>query len=324
MLLRLLLAALIASPAIAQDCTSPAVGFRIMHIQGRAVAVWYPTAAHPAEHAYSPNFSGPLAVNAPVSTVCGQRVPLVVFSHGDLGCGLQSVFFTEELARHGYIVAAPDHADASLCHIEAPAPPSSHPHQPNFFKPETWNDQTFADRRKDIEAVLDGLLGNPDFRDTIDGQRIGAAGHSLGGYTVVAMAGGWPGWLDRRLRAVLALSPYVVPFQVQKTLGEIRVPLMYQGGTLDAGITPFLAGPKGAYAAAQPPAYFVNLKRAGHFAWVNCGDEHTTASCLAKVENARLIDRYGIAFFDQHLRGVPQPVLSKKDPALADYQFRLP
>jgi hypothetical protein len=29
---------------------------------------------------------------------------------------LQSIAFTEELARHGYVVAAPDHADAFLCH----------------------------------------------------------------------------------------------------------------------------------------------------------------------------------------------------------------
>jgi len=40
-------------------------------------------------------------------------VPLVLFSHGLGGCALQTIFFTEELARHGYVVAAPDHADAA-------------------------------------------------------------------------------------------------------------------------------------------------------------------------------------------------------------------
>jgi pimeloyl-ACP methyl ester carboxylesterase len=96
---------------------------------------------------------------------------------------------------------------------------------------------------------------------------------------VVGMAGGWPAWTDPRIRAVLALSPYVMPFQVRKTLTSVHVPLMYQGGTLDIGITPFLKGLVGAYRAANPPAYFVELKGAGHFAWVNCGNAHTTASC---------------------------------------------
>jgi len=110
---------------------------------------------------------------------------------------------------------------------------------------------------------------------------------------------------------------------VRKTLGGVRIPLMYQGGTLDIGITPFLMGPRGAYAAANPPAYLLDLNRAAHFAWVNCGKERTTASCLQNVPNARLIDDYGIAFFDRYLRGIPAPILTKQNPALASYLFRL-
>lgn len=44
--------------------------------------------------------------------------PLVIFSHGYGGCGLKSVFFTEEMARHGYVVAAPDHNDALSCTVQ--------------------------------------------------------------------------------------------------------------------------------------------------------------------------------------------------------------
>ena len=294
-----------------------------MNLQGRAVAVWYPTASHVAEYSYRRNFSSMVGLDAPASTVCGKRVPLVVFSHGDLGCGLQSVGFTEELAKHGYIVAAPDHADAFFCHTVPPASPTLPFQQPNFLKPETWSDATLADRREDLEVVIDGLLSHPDFRDVIDAERIGAAGHSLGGYTVVGMAGGWTTWLEPRLRAVLAMSPYVMPFQVHKTLTGIRVPLMYQGGTLDVGITPFLVGPQGAYAEANSPAYFVELRKAGHLAWANCGRQHTTSACLANSANARLINEYGIAFFDRYLRDISQPLLTQKDPALAAYRYRV-
>ncbi|MGA2397330.1 MAG: hypothetical protein ABSG30_04595 [Steroidobacteraceae bacterium] len=118
---------------------------------------------------------------------------------------------------------------------------------------------------------------------------------------------------------MLALSPYVMPFQVKQTLADIHIPLMYQGGTLDAGITPFLEGAKGAYASANAPAYLVVLRRAGHFAWVNCAREHTTQSCLEHVDNARLAAEYGIAFFDRHLKGLQKPLLAGQNPALAQY-----
>jgi predicted dienelactone hydrolase len=323
-ILAILFGLLSVGPAAAEDCGTTAVGYRVMHFGDRVTAVWYPTLATATRHAYTPTFSGSLAFNAAPSAACGKPVPLVVFSHGDLGCGLQSIAFTEELARHGYVVAAPDHADAFLCHTRAPAAPVRRPAQPDVLKPETWSDATFADRRNDIKAIIDAMLSHGDFQGVIDVQSIGAAGHSLGGYTVVGMVGGWASWVDPRIRAVLALSPYVMPFQVRQTLGAVHVPLMYQGGSLDIGITPFLKGPKGAYRQANPPVFLVELKNAGHFAWVNCGNARTTATCLATRVNAQLIDDYGIAFFDSYLKQRTAPILATKNPQLADYQFRLP
>jgi predicted dienelactone hydrolase len=313
-----------ATPGWTQDCGPSSVGFRVMHIADRIVAVWYPTAARPAPYPYTASFSGVVAIDAAPSRACGQPVPLVVFSHGNTGCGIQSIAFTEELARHGYVVAAPDHADAMFCHTVRPAVPIPKTRQPDFDKLDTWNETSFADRRADMEATIDALLANGDFHDVIDAENIGAAGHSLGGYTVVGMAGGWAGWLDRRIRAVLGLSPYVMPFQVQETLGNVRVPLMYQGGTLDVGITPFLTGANGAYRRANPPAFFLVLRDAGHFAWVNCGNARTTAACLTTQGNFRLIDDYGIAFFDSYLKHRRAPLLTRKSRELADFMFKLP
>ena len=172
--------------------------------------------------------------------------------------------------------------------------------------------------------MIDGLLSDSEFQRVIDAQNIGASGHSLGGYTVVGMVGGWSSWVDSRIRAVLALSPYVMPFQVHKTLADIRVPLMYQGGTLDIGVTPFLKGINGAYRQANPPVFFVELKNAGHFAWTNCGSALTTAACLATKVNARLINEYGIAFFDRYLKGKKEPTLTENNSELSNYLFRLP
>jgi predicted dienelactone hydrolase len=323
LLLPALLLAALAAHAAEPPCKT-AVGYRTMEFQGRVAAVWYPTAARESEYAYGPKFSGLLAHDAPAAKACGQTVPLVVFSHGDLGCGLQSVVLTEELARNGYVVAAPDHADAALCHTvpSARSKAAPQPQQPRILDPGAWTAASRADRREDVEAVIDGLLRDSELGAVIDAGHIGLAGHSLGGYTAVGIAGGWPSWLDPRVQAVLALSPYVMPFQVQKTLANVRIPLMYQGGTADVGITPFLQGPKGAYAGARSPAYLVVLRGAGHFAWVNCGEQHTTQSCLEHVTNIRLSAEYGIAFFNRYLKGQPQALLENKDPGLAAFQSK--
>ena len=93
-----------------------------------------------------------------------------------------------EDASRSYVVAAPDHADATFCHTVPPSPAQIHPPPKlNVFKPETWTEATFADRRKDIEAVFDALLTDAEFKDVIDTANIGVSGHSLGGYTVVGM-----------------------------------------------------------------------------------------------------------------------------------------
>jgi hypothetical protein len=70
MTLRVLVLTFLAGRVIAQDCASSAVGFRVMHIESRVVAVWYPTASRPSVYSYSPSFSGVVAVNAPASMTC--------------------------------------------------------------------------------------------------------------------------------------------------------------------------------------------------------------------------------------------------------------
>jgi len=47
-----------------------------------------------------------------------------------------------------------------------------------------------------------------------------------------------------------------------------------------------------------------------------------TASCLAHPAEARLINEYGIAFFDRYLNELPQPLLDRKSSELAAREFR--
>ena len=135
----------------------PAVQFRVEHVPGGPkVALWYPDA-----------------------TGNGERLPLILFSHGLDGCGTQSVFLTEELAWAGYVVAAPDHRDAS-CSVDGPRLPHLHLPRLPFANPERWDETSYADRRADLEKTLDWILAASPLSQRIDPARIGAVGHSLG------------------------------------------------------------------------------------------------------------------------------------------------
>lgn len=235
-------------------------------IAGRSVDVWKPEGAAPA-HGF----------------------PLVVFSHGFMGCGTQSTFLTEALARAGYLVLAPNHHDARCGEGQGRGVPKP---AESFIKASDWSEATYQDRRADVLAVLDSVLQSKTFEGIrVDAERVALAGHSLGGYTVLGLAGAWPSWKDRRVKAVLALSPYCEPYIEKGELANLKIPVMYQGGTLDIGITPTVKWQNGAYDASSAPKFFVEFSGAGHFAWTDLNPKFHS-----------VIARYSVAFFDRYLK----------------------
>lgn len=313
-------------PAVAADCTGRfSAGYRVLHLDdGRKVAVWYPTRAAeqpPAGPRPKGRVASRVAHDAPPAAC--PRVPLVLFSHGWGGCALQSIFLTEELARAGYVVAAPDHADAA-CRIGASEVDLGRLRlDKSFLDPASWNERSEIGRLRDLRAVIGLVAADPPLAHIADTTRIGAVGHSLGGYAVLGMAGGWPSWRTPEVKAVLALSPYVLPFQAHGSLGRLQAPVMYQGGSLDWGMTTSLEGPQGAYAMTAPPKYFVKLAGGTHFEWTNmaCAGTPDVPACLQARPNAALIDRYAIAFLDRHLKGRPAETLASAARGLDAYRF---
>jgi predicted dienelactone hydrolase len=219
--------------------------------------------------------------------------PVIIFSHGFHGCSTQSTFLMKALAESGYAVFAPNHKDAACRNIRAWF---SRP-EARFGEPPTWSDATYADRDRDIESLIDALSKDPRFSGVLfDWNHLGLAGHSLGGYTVLGIGGGWPQWKDARVKAILALSPYAAPFIAKRTLGGLAAPVMYQGGTRDIGITPLLNKGNGAYPQSPAPKYFVEFDGAGHFAWTDLNRKYQGA----------IVD-YSRAFLDRYLKGKPFP-----------------
>ncbi len=294
---------------------------------GRKVAVWYPAAAAEQPFAYtraSGELPGSVARDAPPAAC--PRVPLVLFSHGLGGCGLQSTFLTEELARRGYVVAAPDHADAATCGIDGEALrlQNLRTEQP-LLEPARWTDQTEIGRLHDLRAAIAKVNGDTALARIADTTRIGAVGHSLGGYAALAMGGAWPAWRTREVKAVVALSPFVAPFIVHGTLPQLAVPVMYQGAQFDWGLTPAIEGPKGAFARSPAPKYYVRLLAGTHVEWTNLGclGAPSAAACLQARPNAALIARYAGEFLDRYLKDRPSSLLASEGRGLEAYRFEL-
>jgi len=204
------------------------VGIKIysFDFQGKKLpaAVWYP-AAKPGEKLFDYNGvnKGSAYLDAEPDRAHGPY-PLILFSHGMAGCGFQSVFYTENLARAGYVVAATDHKDSLGCTISGPpkitvgkALSALFKSGGNFTKLEQSifgeeMDMTYRYRPKEFIALLDFIIGlnstNPEFKGLIDSNQVGVTGHSLGGFTSLAVAGAvydcvdsskWPDSLCKKL-----------------------------------------------------------------------------------------------------------------------------
>jgi predicted dienelactone hydrolase len=330
--LRLLLTALLgfglAVHARATECDAAHAGYRVLDMpSGRKLAVWYPTEAAEQPTTYgraSRALEGSVARDAPPAACT--RVPLVLFSHGLGGCALQSLFITEALARHGYVVAAPDHRDAATCGIEGEGLRLGNLRTDHAVTdPRSWTDQSEIGRLQDLRAVIERVRADAMLAKLTDAEHIGAIGHSLGGYSVLGLAGAWPTWRTAEVTAVVALSPYLTPFLAQGALQKLAVPVMYQGAQYDLGVTPAMEGAQGAFALSPAPKYFVKLKGGTHLEWTNiaCLGHSSVTRCVEARPNLGLIDAYAIGFFDRYLKGKAVPLLDTDGSGLLEYRVGL-
>ena len=244
--------------------------------------------------------------------------PLVIFSHGFHGRNTQSEFLMRAIAQAGYLVIAPNHSDAALTGSQAGSHVSSQSisqsrSKESFRQPENWSDATYIDRRDDITKLVSALHCDANFESLIDWKRIALAGHSLGGYTVLGLAGAWPSWKLPGVKAVLAMSPYCQPYLVSGNLASLDMPVMYQGGTRDFGITPSVKKPAGAYAKTGAPAYFIEFDKMGHLGWTTLNHD--------KVKQD-LITQYCLAFLDKYLNDQDSSLLKTKLPGVSDLRSK--
>jgi predicted dienelactone hydrolase len=132
--------------------------------------VWYPTSDTIKKH--NTDFQPFARMETVKDAAILGKYPLVLISHGTGGGRLTLEWLADMLVQNGFMVAAVDHWGNTYDNKIAI----------DFVTP--W------ERPQDISFVLTGLLKDPKFGRSIDQDRIGAAGFSIGGYTVIALAGG--------------------------------------------------------------------------------------------------------------------------------------
>jgi dienelactone hydrolase len=126
----------------------------------------------------------------------GKRYPLIILAHGGSSHGIYDIPHAQLLASHGYIVAVPFYGDDRTA---TPDDPNIHV---GFLRPLI------------TQAVLDSLIESEEFGGNIDTTNIGMSGHSYGGFTALALAGGKiqnsdQSVTDKRIKAAFMAAPWV-------------------------------------------------------------------------------------------------------------------
>jgi predicted dienelactone hydrolase len=307
------------------------------------LALWYPTedeSGEPSSYLLG-RISRPEVFRD--ANVAFGRFPVVLFSHGSGGLAEQSVFLTERLASHGFVVAAPDHTGNTFTNG-------------SDFPPEM-----FFQRPEDLSATLDALYDGTNGleEDPLVGtltDDVAVIGHSFGAYTSLAITG--MGFRLEVLDAACAASPDDLFCQVWVS-GTYRD--LFAAGLKDPRITASvpmapLGGPAFDFSAIDVPTLLItagldatlpppgngddvwrgldgaddlrlDFPEAGHFSFADicealpgavrgdgCGDGFTPTPEIHTVANT-----YTLAFLRKHLFGdTRNDGLLSGDPAPAD------
>ncbi len=255
-----------------------------------------------------------------VPLAAGGPRPVVMFSHGNEGTRIQSFFFAAVLASHGFIVISPDHHGNTLTEAEVdPSPATNRPLDISFLIDEA--------------TAFNSTPGN-FFENAFDLSNIGMSGHSFGGYTTFALAGGTFGlgtFTDTRIKSIFPQAPASsASFFDPAFFAGIAVPTLIVGGSIDE-TTPFLTNQQYAFDNMVSGASVVglaNLNAAGHFTFSSfCEVPPALLAAIGGFEEAceprHLPWRYaqdltmylGQNFFDWTLRG-NAAALANLDPLL--------
>jgi predicted dienelactone hydrolase len=228
--------------------------------------------------------------------------PVIVISHGVASDRNTFIYLAEHLASHGFAVAVVEHLGTSAQKFEKFLSGFDRPPLPT-----EW-----VNRPLDIKYLLDELAQrsqtDPTWQGQIDVQQVGVIGHSLGGYTVLALAGATLNFAkiqqqcnqtvsnqpfnlsvllqcranaletelanlqDDRVKAVLAINPLTSTVFGQEGISQIQVPVMLLSGA-DDYFTPAVPEQIIPFTWLKTPEkYLVMIAHGTHFSCLGGGE----------------------------------------------------
>lgn len=225
--------------------------------------------------AASDSRSLPTRIFAPAAGQPGRPYPLIVFAHGSggLGTGYDRLFRT--WAEAGYVVAAPAFP---IAREDSPAG------EWQIDLPKLPGDMSFV-----IDQVL-GLNADPasPLQGAVDPGKIGVAGHSMGGMTVLAVAGNTC-CHDARIKAAVVYAGRETPFGSGQFWNRIITPILLVHGDADYNVV--YGDGKRAYADAPPPRFLLTILGGDHNSPYS-GDREQPQAAVVTDATLEFLDHY--------------------------------
>jgi len=224
-------------PGVLRDVDTPAAldaavpcfaGSRELRVDDAVQGVSFPVVAlYPTHTASETRRFGPYLMDtAADAPIAAGRFPLVAISHGTGGSHLLYRSLATHLAQNGYVVAL----------IE-------HPGNNRNDNALAGSDENLLNRPRHVRLALDAVAGATALAGSVDGGQAAVIGHSLGGYTALALAGGIPwtqsgrrleGCPDARIRALVLLAPATAWYGHPDSLKQVSVPILMLSAEHDA------------------------------------------------------------------------------------------
>ncbi|MCM3005137.1 alpha/beta hydrolase family protein [Priestia koreensis] len=213
-------------------------GFRKVDVTDEHLGLTFPMLVlYPTDQREEEENIGPYKLNVSMhAEVIGGVPPLVIISHGSGGTPLVYRDLARSLAQNGFIVAMPEH-------------PFNNIHDNHLAN----SASILESRPRNITRVIDWFYSSGLFKHHVHFDDISIIGHSMGGYTAIALVGGIPTTLpwetenqmpkmidveaDERIKKVILLAPALGWFRSEGALKEVRIPILMITGERD-DITP--------------------------------------------------------------------------------------
>ncbi|MEO8657253.1 MAG: alpha/beta fold hydrolase [Bryobacteraceae bacterium] len=218
---------------------------------------------YPSDTPERPEILGPYSASVALDAPFPRgRLPLVIVSHGTGGSHLTHRNLAAHLARHGYVVAVPEHPRNNRNNNEL-----------------AGTAVNLANRPRHVRSAIDWAFS------TFEPSAVVIIGHSLGGYTALAVSGGNPTAFpnetpnqqpqaidvdrDHRVNALVLLAPATVWFMAPGALDSVRLPILMLTGSKDTHTPAFHAEIVKQGVPDKSLVEHIAVENAGHFSFLS-------------------------------------------------------